>query len=315
MRQVFIFYFLGGILSILLAYNLYLLKPVAADGGVMAVIIESGKNFNSIVKELASAGLIRSETIFKIYSFISGSARHFQAGAYLLKPSYSTPEIIDLLRSGPPDIKVLIAEGKTLKEVDAELSAAGLIKRGALEKFDGRPLKKDYPFLVSVQSLEGFLFPDTYRFSPDLLVESAVRKFLDNFQRKAWPILEEREKRMGNSYKILILAALIEKEVPFHEDRLLVSGVLHNRLRIGMPLQVDAEPWTYKNYGLPPAPIANPGLSAIEAALNPAKTDYLYYLSDPKTKKTIFSETLEEHIRNKAKYLGEVFSNPRMILK
>ena len=108
---------------------------------------------------------------------------------------------------------------------------------------------------------------------------------------------------LHDALPILILASLIEKEVPFHADRLMVSGILRKRLAIGMALQVDSAPETYQSQGLPREPITNPGLDAIFAAANPRSSPYLYYLSDPKTKKTIFAENFEQHKENKWLYL------------
>ncbi len=160
---------------------------------------------------------------------------------------------------------------------------------------------------------------------------------MDNFQNKAWPLIKKCKISASicrglNDYQILTLASLIEKEVPFAADRGIVSGIFLERLALGVGLQADAtltyikcggkfvycgQPAvsrsdlklasaynTYTNKGLPPGPISNPGEEAILAAINPQKSDYFYYLSEPKTKRTIFSRTLEEQIENRSKYLG-----------
>lgn len=186
--------------------------------------------------------------------------------------------------------------------------------------------------------LEGYLFPDTYRLPEDAVPEDAVIKMLENFDRRVDAALRRdiAEQKKG-LFAVVVMASLIEKEVVSDEDRALVSGILWKRLDAGMPLQVDAtvvyaktqlgnsvsklgdtatknekisledtrisSPYnTYRHRGLPPGPIANPGLSAIRAAIYPKPSPYLYYLSAPDGR-TIFSRTLDEHNAAKAKYL------------
>jgi UPF0755 protein len=152
-----------------------------------------------------------------------------------------------------------------------------------------------------------------------------VKKFLDNFDKRLTPVLREQISRQGKSiYEVIILASIVQQEAIGEEDMPLVAGVFANRLRIGMALESDAtinyvtnkkdrqplyedlkvkSPYnTYLNRGLPPGPIANPGIEAIKAAINPAATDYLFFLH-PLDGPTVFSKTLDEHNRNKAKYL------------
>jgi UPF0755 protein len=221
-----------------------------------------------------------------------------------------------------PTVTITIPEGYTLLQIDETLTTAGVLNGGRLSNF--RPADFDYPFFVAAtgDSLEGFLFPDTYEFflhSPSMVV---AEKFLDNFALKTAGILEP-----GKAYRTVILASMIEKEVPDENgDREMVAGILKNRLNSGMLLNVDAtvcyaeSPFgcagvediaftidsrynTYRYKGLPPGPISNPGLSAIEAAAEPRDSNYLYYLSRPDTKETIFSKTLDEHNKNIVKYL------------
>ena len=175
-----------------------------------------------------------------------------------------------------------------------------------------------YEFLKTIKanSLEGFLFPDTYEFRDSDGASVILGKFLENFELKAGNLV--------NSYNTLTTASILEKEVQTEQDMRIVAGILNNRLRLGMLLQVDAtlahitgkktgqitnqdklidSPYnTYKYTGLPPAPIANPGLKAINAALNPTSSDYLYYLTS-QDGATYFAETLEEHNKNKNLYL------------
>jgi len=308
MKRVIIYYCIVGIVSLALAYFLHLLRPVTLDKIETTLVIPSGYSLKEISHLLYQKNLIRSPFAFRWYAILSGSAWRLQAGGYFIQSSMSIPQIIGLLTTGPKEVELSISEGKTLVDIDALLAEFKIIQKGELVDYQWQWLKNSYEFLIAAKSLEGFLFPDTYRFYPASAVDVVMKKFLDNFTAKAWPLLKDCQISIDhchglNAYQILIMASLIEKEVPFDDDRFLVSGVLHRRLKIGMPLQVDAAPNTYKYYGLPPQPIANPGLMAIKAALNPKPSSYLYYLSDPKTKKTIFSKTLEEHNKNRWLYL------------
>ncbi len=207
-------------------------------------------------------------------------------------------------------VEVTIPEGMTLGEINALLKEKKVIRDEELD-----------------QGLEGYLFPDTYEFFAPSSLEEVRAKFEMNFEAKVKPVIppEITETELKQA---IIVASLIEKEVSDPADRKLISGIIWKRLRSDVPLQVDwsicyskdrdpclpiseadkqiDSPYnTYLYRGLPPGPIANPGLDAILASLNPVRSPYWYYLSDPKTDKTIFSKTLDEHNQNIIKYLGE----------
>ena len=200
----------------------------------------------------------------------------------------------------------------------------------ANEIFLANPAK--YFFLEEVKTLEGFFLPDTYCFLPGESPKNVALKMVDNFSTKALPILKQDDKLLSDRefiYKTLILASLLEKEIPLPEDQKIAAGILEKRLTIGMPLQVDATilyakckgqfkdcpPLTkedfkinsiYNTYlfkGLAPTPISNPSTSTIGAAANPTSSPFLYYLSIPKTTTTIFSKTFEEHNHYRFQYL------------
>ncbi len=167
--------------------------------------------------------------------------------------------------------------------------------------------------------LEGYLFPDTYAVAAGAQMDDILKLFLANFKKKAVEEIGEED-----IFETITIASLIEKEVISYEDKRLVSGIMRNRLKIGMPLQIDAtityltgrrsvnipiletrikSPYnTYVNTGLPIGPISNPGIDSIRAAMDPKENDYFYYLSKP-TGETVFSRTLEEHNYAKNKYL------------
>jgi UPF0755 protein len=222
-----------------------------------------------------------------------------------------------------PTKEITVPEGYSAKQIDRLLVTTGIVREeGSIADFDISRFKDNYWFLKDAQGVEGFLFPDTYEFYLDSTSEVVVQKFLDNFEAKTKTLFMTRE----GAYDRIILASLVEKEVPDQDDdRRLVAGLLIERMKEGMRLQVDAtlcyarekstcdvrpedkqidSPYnTYLNAGLPPGPISNPGISAIRAALSPISSTYRYYISDPRTKKTIFARTLDEHNQNIVKYL------------
>lgn len=211
-----------------------------------------------------------------------------------------------LTRSEAAKTVVTIPEGATVGEINELLKQKGVLTEGLPE------------------SLEGYLFPDTYEFFIPSSPETVKAKFAENFNRKARavvpPGIAEPDLR-----EILIKASLVEKEVPNPSERRVVAGIMLKRLMANTPLQMDASlcygrgpscsPKAYKQIdspfntylyrGLPPSPIANPGLDAITAVLSPSPSPYWYYLSDPETQKTIFAKTLDEHNVNIVKYLSK----------
>ncbi len=328
------FILVGGIIlaAVLILFSVFYfngLKPIGSDIK-FELKIEKGQGLKEVSAALSQARIIRSITVFKLYAIFTGKARHLKSGIYQLNGRLSVPEIINfLIDDASQEISVTIIEGSTLKGIDRALSSANIIPKNSLVNFDFKNsgLAKIYPYLEGIDNLEGFLYPDTYRFKIDSSVEEAAKKFFDNFLNKAWPLISQKD----NWYQILILASILEKEVPVFNDRQLVAGILNKRMKVGMPIQADAtvlyakcqgdfyscsqyklstgdlkldSPYnTYLNLGLPPTPIANPGQTAIQAALSPKTSDYWFYLSDSQTKETIFSKTLEEQNKNRQKYL------------
>ncbi|TSC88789.1 MAG: hypothetical protein G01um10143_846 [Parcubacteria group bacterium Gr01-1014_3] len=295
-KAIIIFSASAGVLFLM--FFVFGLRGVHVASGNIVFRVNSGDGFREIAASLEQQRLIRSPIFFKLYSVLTGSAHRFKPGSYELNSNMSGAKIVSVLVRGPKeDVEIVVTEGEDLLYIDKKLSASNVLPAKALRNYQGK-------------SLEGFLFPDTYRFFPSTEVDDVVGRFLNNFYKKAMPELVAAD----NVYQALIVASMIEKEVPFDEDRPLVAGIIYRRLAIDMPLQIDAtvdyakevgnsKYDTYQYYGLPPTPISNPGLSAIRAAVHPQKSDYLYYLSDPKTKKTIFSKNFEEHKENKWKYL------------
>jgi UPF0755 protein len=280
--------------------------------------IKEGDGFREISARLKAEDLIRSGTAFELFALFTGSARKLQAGNYMLDAGMTSEEILaELVHGSHREVTVTIPEGFSMYAIERVLARAGVVREGELIK------------VVEAEHLEGKLFPDTYRFFTDSSVEDILAKFSENFKEKTASILSSDEKKFEED---LILASLVEREVPDFEDRRIVAGILKKRLAEGMPLQMDATicyikefrgypelpncyPLTpldfkidsaYNTYlyrGLPPGPIGNPGFLALKAVQESQSSPYWFYLSDPETKKTIFAKTLEEQSKNKALYL------------
>lgn len=289
-------------ISVSLSFFLYSLKPVDAFGGNQIIQIRKGYGLQEISSELADHHLIRSKLSFTLYSMLSGASNSLKPGIYTISSAQSLPEIIKILHAGGgQNISVVIQEGMSDQEIDDLLTKNLILEKDELLNFDWKKISADYPFLDEASSLQGFLFPDTYQFSAGSNPETVIRTMLNNFRDKALPLFGFQSTKAIN--KSLIVASIVEKEVPFPKDRLLVAGIIYKRLKLDMPLQIDSAPETYKALGLPTEPISNPGLDAINSAVNPQKSNFLYYLSNPVNRHTIFSQTFEEHKANKIKYL------------
>lgn len=265
--------------------------------------ISDGSTLSQISSEFKERGMIKSSTMFIILTKMMGAESNIKSGDYLFKDSVPLFFIIKRLADadfGFTPMKITIPEGYTAGDMAGVFSG--------FENFD-----KD-KFLKMAESREGYLFPDTYFFTGKETPEEILNKLGSNFEVKAGEVSKD----------VLIMASIIEKEARKPGDRKIISGILWKRLKKGMPLQVDAVfdylldkesseitqndlkidslYNTYKYKGLPPAPICNPGLDAIDAAKNPKDSPYWYYLSD-KNGTTHFAKTFEEHKQNKFRYL------------
>ena len=279
-------------------------------------VINQGESLTSVVNNLSKEGLIRNRLIFFLIVKKLGIERKIQAGDFRLSPAMDAYQIAKNLTHGTLDIWVTLIEG-TRKEEIAQIISQNL----------GIP---ETEFLKYAK--EGYLFPDTYLLPKDATPESIVKILENNFNKKFSTELQQKAKAKGLSpTETIILASLVEREAKLSEDRQLVASVILNRFKTEMKLDIDAtiqytlgyqpeeKTWwkkvlttddlaidspynTYKNKGLPPTPICNPGLAAIQAIANAPETDYFYYLSDKKGK-IHYAVTLEEHNENVRKYL------------
>ena len=313
---------IGMLLIIGLAF-LAGLSPASVNGAQVTIVVARGQGFFEVAKALDAAHLLRSRLIFEAAAILSGDAFHVQAGTYRFSPEMSGAAILHELSNGAPSVTVTIPEGSDIYEIDKMLAAAGVIARGDLIHF-----KSD-------GDLEGKLFPDTYQFFEGSDISAIVQKFLDNFSEKAEPLFAADPSRGKQN---LTLASIVEKEAPDPNDESIIAGIILKRIADGMRIQIDAtvcyaeqitmpseivdcsslasadfapaSPYdsdynTYLHAGLPPGPIGNPGIAAITAAIHPASSSYLYYISDPATGKIYYSATLAGQNANIKKYLGK----------
>jgi len=296
--------------------------------------IEQGQSVDEIAQELEEGRLITGSDFFKIYLWQSKLGKNLRAGNYELSPSMTIAEMVDLFNEGEGGLKshetrAVVTEGSTNDDILIELKKSGAVTGN--ETFEDMIFDaSEYDFLADkpeAADLQGYLFPDTYNFYKGSTLEDATAKMLDNFDQKLTSELRQAIKSQDKSvYEILIMASIVEKESPDKVDMPTIAGIFYNRLDINMALQSDAtinyitkggrpsptsedleadSPYnTYKNTGLPPTPICNPGIEAIKAAIYPLETEYFYFLMPQDgSGQTIYSKTYDEHLANKAKYL------------
>lgn len=324
-------------LTVVLGCFFYFYNQIYLATGVLAekktVLIERGDNAVVIGGKLQNAGVITGKYYLVYYLWKNGNLHGSVAGVYEFSGGLKIPEVARIITGGetaPTSVPVTFPEGWTIKQMASRLEANGFPAADFLSIANkpSKELKEKYSFLGEIpqgKSLEGYLFPDTYYFAKDASAEDIVEKMLKNFDAKiSDSMLDVISKQKKSLYEIVTMASIVEGEVKTEEDRRLVAGLFWNRLQIGQAFGSDAtleyvlggnkrqhsiaetkfdSPYnTYLYKGLPPGPVSNPGLSSIEATIYPEDSQYNYFLSDPKTGKTIFSTTFQEHIANKAKY-------------
>ncbi|MCX6787431.1 MAG: endolytic transglycosylase MltG [Candidatus Kaiserbacteria bacterium] len=272
-------------------YCLFISPPANFPSGSIIVIAE-GTSAPQVAEEFARAHVIASPTLLQLVLRVSGKSNHIQTGAYRFQSPenlFSVAYRIATGEYGIPLVRITFIEGTTMRE-EAEQVA---------EAFSTISVSD---FLKASESYEGYLFPDTYVFLPIADAESIVEMMRANFNTKIASLSEEIKASGHSLSDIVVMASLIEKEARTDADRHTVAGILWNRFAIGMPLQVDAAPDTYKHVGLPLEPICNPGLESIDAALRPTKTNYMYYLTG-KDDLMHYATTFAGHQSNVKKYL------------
>lgn len=282
-------------------------------------VIPKGQSISRIGQRLADQGLVRHPLVFRLLVEQQQVADQIQAGSFLLSASMTPAQLISEMTKGTDDIWITLLEGWRREEMAASLTTQ------ELENFD------QDEFLALTADQEGYLFPDTYLVQRSISTAELVQLLTNTFTRKVRTGLADELAASGRSLEeVVVMASLIQREARDPQQMLVVSGILWNRIEIGMALNVDAtlqyikgydsqqQSWwvpplaidkerpspynTYQVAGLPPGPIANPGLAAIQAAIQPAETEYLYYLHDPQGN-IHYGRTLPEHNANVQQYL------------
>ncbi len=305
-------------------------------------VINKGDGSTQVGENMAKAKLVKSKYYFWYYVWRTKMDSKLQAGTYEIAKDMTIPEMVDKFSKGKVKsdiVKLVVPEGftndkiiKLLEEKKPKLAPEfkKLVKCQCLNEPECAcdRFSKKYDFIKEIPSgldLEGYLFPDTYFIAKKDTGATLLSKFLNNFDKKVSEDLRREIKNQNKSlHEIMTMASIVEREAREDKDRPIIAGIFWNRFNVQHPLQSDAtlayilktdkvkyyqdeietnSPYnTYKNNGLPPGPICNPGQEAILATVHPRETDYFYFLNDAKTGETFFAKTLEGHRRNRVEH-------------
>ncbi|MCL6515966.1 endolytic transglycosylase MltG [Alicyclobacillus sp.] len=298
------------------------------------VTVRPGESFADVAQALAAAGCVRNAEVFRLYAAWTGQAHRVQAGHYRIARGQAMSAVLDQLVGGrvvTDAVTVTIPEGFTVTQIADRLQASGVCSRQAfLDAVQHDTFSYDFVQAIPADKrikwrLEGYLFPDTYRFTKGEAAHDVIDEMLRTFADRVTPEMRAEAKAQGKTlHEVLTEASMIEREAKVASERPLIASVIENRLhrKPPMKLQIDAtveyvlghrdvvtdkdlevdDPYnTYRYEGLPPGPIANPGLSSIEAALHPAHTDYLYYVvKNDGSGEHYFAATYAQQLHNEA---------------
>jgi UPF0755 protein len=295
-----------------------LLQPRADGGADVLFEVKRGESLRAIATRLEEHGIVRDARATSWWARLRGKAEQLHAGQYWLSPALSPGEIIDILASGRVATwEVVIPEGLTAAEIGARLAERGIVDANEFSAAVADPaLAKE--LAIPARSLEGYLFPETYRLPRGQTGPEVARVLVEQF-RAAWRQVEARAAERGLSlHEVVTLASIVEKETGAKDERPKIASVFANRLRLNMRLESDptviygvagfdgnlrrsdledtANAYnTYQHAGLPPGPISNPGLDALRAVIDPAPSKLLYFVSKNDGTHE-FSETYAQHV-------------------
>jgi UPF0755 protein len=317
--------------------QMYFRSPKADAAPVGVTISEENGTFTEVTQMLKEQGLIKSTFWFKVAGKLSGKANKVQTGTFALKEGMNYSDILSVISSAtsPDEVSVTIPEGLNIRQMGEVVESKLGITAADWDAATGvnSPFET-HAFVVAAGKpdsvdLEGYLFPDTYRFFKDATAEDVVEKMLDTMEVRYGAAAKnntntEAKKLNYTPHQYLTLASIVEKEVRQPTTMATVAGIFMNRLSINMALQVDSSvnyitggddpsvsyedlkidsPYnTYKYPGLTPGPISAPGVNALTAVFHPTETDYLYFLTDDEGN-IFYAKTLQEHNVNKANHL------------
>ena len=324
--------------------------PIGNDSSPVPFAVGPGQSVEEIAGNLKAHHLIADTELFRRYVQVKHLDAGIQAGTYELRQTMTIPEIAQALQTArAPEQQVTIPEGKRMEEVaemvaeQTDITSADFLQM-ARAGWRGTTVVQSYSFLAHIPltgTLEGFLFPDTYRLPLDAVAIDLIDRMLENFDRQVTPEIQGGFASHGMTlYEGITLASLVEREAVVDAERPAIAGVFHNRVRDGWFLSAcptvqyalgyrpDEDSWwqryllfedleiespynTYRNLGLPPSPIASPGLSAIQAAAQPAETQFYFFMVDCSKEdgSHIFAMTEDVHLANFTR-CGGVITSP-----
>jgi UPF0755 protein len=299
--------------------------PKTLEVGPRTVEIPANLGVTGIARLLAEQGVIRSQAVFIGLTFFRGTARSLKAGEYEVPQGAPLLAVLQLLETGrvKPHLLVL-PEGFTIRELARQIEAEGIAPAAEVLR-TASSARMTWSLGIESDSLEGYLFPDTYQVTKGMRVEEILARMVQRFRDRSGTadVIARARQRGLTLHQLVTLASIVEKEAALATERPIIARVFLNRLRLDMPLQADPtvayalakegraltrddlhvdHPFnTYKNRGLPPGPIGNPGRAAIDAVLEPANVPYLYFVAVD-DRAHYFSTSLEEHAQAVARY-------------
>ena len=309
----------GVLCLIALSVVVFLVLPPSSSEDIVNFEVPIGSSTQAIAKRLVKQNLIRSEYAFRLIVKHRGTGKRLRAGTYTLQRNMALWHIIDEFEKGQVNlVRWTVPEGLTVSDIAELWETTGYGTAAAFREATKLECLLEQ-FGLQDKSVEGYLFPNTYKFAKGTTAKQAVEMMLKEFKQRWTQTFDEAARNLGlTQHEVLTLASVIEKEAQVKSERPRIASVFHNRLKkkwrlqadptvlyaLGNPkrlltktdLRVDSPYNTYKHRGLPPGPIANPGIDSIRAALRPEKTDYFYFVAIGEGKHH-FSKTLSEHNR------------------
>ena len=323
---------LGLLLVVGVLGIIYLIYTAATDGEgeqqPAKVEVVKGDTLSSVADKLQQARVIQSAFMFKLEARMDGQSREIKTGEYTFKPGEDSDEIIAKLTAGEaaPTFTITVPEGLTIEQTAQEVARQSNISAARFEQAAKRT-DYGYGFLKdpAIKSTEGFLFPKQFEFEEGTTAPQMVNRILEQYliETQTMDITGAKKRLNLSEYELVTVASLIEKEAADPKERPLVASVIYNRLHKDMPLQIDAtvfyalgrpkrelsladlktdSPYnTYEHTGLPPGPICSPSRQSLEAAINPAKTAYLYYVLKANGEEHFFTNSYDKFLAAKQK--------------
>ena len=324
---------LGAILLVLALGAIYLIYATATGGeqaseGPVKVKVVRGDTLDTVAEKLDEAGVIGSALMFKTEARMEGHSTRIKTGVYIFERGADSDDILAKLTAGEaaPTMAITVPEGLTLEQTAAEVARQSEIPAAGFEEA-ARSTDYGYAFLENpaIKTTEGFLYPSRYELEEGTTARQVVNRLLGQYliETGGMDISGAKERFNLTEYELLTVASLIEKEAASDRERPLVASVIYNRIRKDKPLQIDASihyaldnpkeelalkdvridsPYnTYENTGLPPGPICSPSKESLQAAIDPAETDYLYYVLEANGEEHFFTDDYDEFLRAKEK--------------